>query len=137
MAQQSFMMPHHRLGPRAEYRLQESKRTENSASLEQTYKKLKALNLVLVFYGTDGVSRLGEIKYKFNLESAKSIFRFNCRNEECIGGDFDLTDELAKAVAARRKTVSGELCCQGWKNPAGINTTHCHNVLHYELALRY
>ncbi len=134
---QNFMMPHQRLGPRAEYHSQECLRIQNSDSLEKAYRKLKALKLNLTFYNPEGVSRLGEIKYKFNLDTAKSIFRFNCPNDECVRGDFDLTDELAKAVAARRKTVTGEMCCQGWRNKTTIDTEHCHNIARYELTLGY
>ncbi len=52
-------------------------------------------------------------------------------------GDFDLTKELASAVAKKRTTVSGELSCQGWQNKTTIDAVHCHNILRYELKLAY
>ena len=51
-----------------------------------------------------------------NLKHAKSVFRFDCQNKECIRGDFDLSDVLAEAIAAQRTTAIGELRCKGWRN---------------------
>jgi hypothetical protein len=65
------------------------------------------------------------------------VFRFNCPNTECVRGDFDLTEELADAVKARRTTVTGEMVCQGWRSRTTIDTVHCHNVLRYKLTLTY
>ena len=47
--------------------------------------------------------------------------------------DFDLSAELAEAVAKHRTTVEGEMKCRG-------NTIHrgrCANILLYKLALGY
>ena len=41
-----------------------------------------------------------------DLEHAKSVFRFDCLNQECVGGGFDLSDLLAQAVAKRSKVLS-------------------------------
>ena len=65
------------------------------------------------------------------------MFRFGCHNHECVRGDFDLSKVLAEAVAAHRKTVSGEMRCQGWRNRAGIDTMPCNNLLRYKLTLKY
>ena len=117
-------MRHQKLGARAEYRQAEEQRTRDSA-------------VDLAFYNPEGVTRNSQIKYTVNLANAKSVFRFSCQNSECIGGDFDLSEELAKAVAARRKTASGEMCCQGWRNKTTIDTVRCHNILRYKLSFGY
>jgi hypothetical protein len=65
------------------------------------------------------------------------VFRFDCLNSECIRGDFDLSQELTNAVAARRTTATGEKCCQGWRSKTTIDTVHCHNILRYKLSLGY
>jgi hypothetical protein len=126
-----------RIGLRAEYRDQEGQRVKASPSLKDKFRKLKSL-IVSVGYG-DSKSGASDkqLKYKVNLDNAKSVFRFMCPNDECIRGDFDLTKELAKAVTQRRTVVTGELPCQGWKNKAGIDTIHCDNILHYTLKLGY
>lgn len=126
-----------RIGLRAEYRDQEGERVKASPSLADKFQKLKSLNVNLGYYNSKGLTSNSQLKYAVNLHSAKSVFRFRCPNEECIRGDFDLTKELASAVAKKRTTVTGELSCQGWQNKATIDTVHCHNILRYELKLAY
>lgn len=126
-----------RLGARAEYRQQEGQRVKDSAPLSDVFRKLKSLTVDLEYSDPQGVVKSKRIKYEVNLANAKSVFRFSCPNEECIRGDFDLSQELAKAVADRRKTVIGEKVCQGWRSKTTIDTVRCHNVLRYTLTLGY
>jgi hypothetical protein len=126
-----------KIGLRAEYRDQEGERVKASPSLASKFQKLKSLKVTLGYYNPKGVSQNGELKYAVNLEHAKSVFRFRCPNDECIRGDFDLTKELASAVARKRTDVSGELPCHGWQNKATVDTVHCQNVLRYKLKLGY
>src|SRR5204863_4851632 len=128
---------HHKVGARAEYRLAQDQRIKDSASLGTKFGTLKALTVSLTFFGPAGQTKTSEIKYKVNLDHAKSIFSFNCPNNECIGGDFDISSELAKAVAARRKIAIGEMCCQGWRSKEMVDTTRCHNILRFKLSLAY
>lgn len=130
-------MHHQRTGPRAEYRLQEEVRIKGSASLADQFKQLKALTVELGFYNPEGVTRTSQIKYSVNIANAKSAFSFSCPNNECVRGDFDLSDALAKAIATRKKSVSGELCCQGWRSKTAIDTLRCGNLLRYKLTLGY
>ena len=126
-----------RLGARAEYRQQEGQRVKDSATLTDTFKKLKSLTVDLAYYDPEGVTKSSQIRYEVNLDNVKSVFRFNCPNNECIRGDFDLSEALAKAVAEHRKTASGEMVCQGWRSRTTIDTVRCHNVLRYKLSLGY
>ena len=126
-----------RIGLRAEYRDQEGERVKASPSLADKFRKLKSLIVKLGYYNPKGLAPNSQLNYVVNLENAKSVFRFRCPNEECIRGDFDLTKELASAVAKKRTTVTGELSCQGWQNKAAIDTVHCHNILRYKLKLAY
>jgi hypothetical protein len=126
-----------RFSARAEYRQQEGQRVKDSATLSDTFRKLKSLTVELAYYDTEGVNRTSHIKYEVNLTGAKSVFRFNCPNDECVRGDFDLSRELAKAVAARRKMVIGEMVCQGWRSKTTIDTVRCGSILRYKLSLGY
>src|SRR5438445_8130748 len=98
-----------KLNPRTEYRLRESQRIKDSASLEERFPRLRSLKVDLEYFDSEGVTRNGGMKYKANLQNAKSVFCFNCVNGECVGGDFDLSSELEKAVVARRKIAIGEM----------------------------
>jgi len=128
-------MTRHKIGARAEFQKKESLRIINSASLSASFPKLKSLRTDLAFCTPDGLNKISQIKYIVNLEHAKSVFRFDCLNRECIRGDFDLSEVLATAVASRRTTVTGEMRCQGWRNKDSIKEVHCRNVLRYEFNL--
>lgn len=124
-------------GPRFEYREQEQKRVNDSPTLADKFPQLKSLTVDLGYYGSDGVGRNSQIKFMPNLETARAVFRFDCPNDGCIGGDFDLSKELAEAVAHRRTHATGEISCQGWQSKTTINSVRCHNVLRYTLKLSY
>ncbi|MEK7685075.1 MAG: hypothetical protein AAB466_06615 [Verrucomicrobiota bacterium] len=130
-------MRHEKFTPREDYRQQESQRIKESASLSEKFRQLKSLMVELAYFGPEGVTRNSQIKYIVNPDHAKSVFRFDCFNHECIRGDFDLSEALAQAVAARQTTATGELCCQGWLSKTTIDKVHCHNILRYKLSLGY
>ncbi|HYT61274.1 MAG TPA: hypothetical protein VEL06_13955 [Haliangiales bacterium] len=130
-------MQRHKIGPRAEYRQQENLRINASPNLAERFHELKSLKVDLAHYAAGGVHKTSEIKYTVNLANAKSVFSFTCSNNECVGGDFDLSEKLANAVAAHLTTTAGELCCQGWQSKTTIESKHCHNVLRYKLSLEY
>ena len=122
-----------RLGARAEYRQQEGQRVKESATLSNVFGKLKSLTVDLEYSDPEGLVKGKRIKYEVNLANAKSVFRFKCPNNECIRGDFDLSKDIAEAVAKHRTTVEGDMSCRG----ITIYRVHCANSLHYTLALRY
>ena len=126
-----------RTGARFEHREQESQRVKDSPSLADRFRKLKSLTVDLSFYDPEGVSKTSHVKYTVNITNAKSVFRFNCPNTECIRGDFDLTDQLANAVAKRKTMVTGEMICQGWRSKTTVNSVRCANILRYKLTLGY
>jgi len=130
-------MHHQKVGARAEYRQQQGQRVRDSGSLADKFPELKSLTVELTHFNPGGVTKSSQIKYTVNLANAKSVFRFSCLNNECIGGDYDLSAALATAVAAKRTSASGEICCQGWRNRATIDSIHCNNILRYKLSLGY
>ena len=131
------MMPPRKTNPRAEYRLREIQRVNGSVSLAEKFPKLKSLKVDLTYFEPDGLTRTGEVRYKVNVQHAKSVFSFVCQNPECLAGDFDLSDAVAEAVAKRRKNVEGEIRCQGNRVRPKTGTTPCRNLLRYKLTLGY
>ena len=127
----------HKIGPRAEYREQQGLRVKAAPSLAEKYNKLKSLTVNVGYYAPEGVIKYRQLTYDVNLGHAKSVFRLDCPNEECVQGDFELTKELAAATAKRAKIVEGELSCQGWQNKASIKKAKCNHVLRYKLKLAY
>jgi hypothetical protein len=131
------MSQHHRTSPRAEYRQQENLRINAAPNLAEKFCELKSLTVDLEYYDAGGVRRTSALKYRVNLANAKSAFSFACPNNECVGGDFDLSEKLASTVNAHLATATGEMCCQGWQSKTAIDSTRCHSVLRYKLTLEY
>jgi len=126
-----------RTSPRSEYLQQQNQLVLGSPSLAEKYPRLKSLTVDLGYYGEGGIACSSQIKYTVNLEHAKSVFRVGCHNQECVRGDFDLSEVIAATVLAKKTSVAGELFCQGWRNRAGIDTIPCRNLLRYKLTLNY
>jgi hypothetical protein len=131
------MITPRKTNPRAEYRLRETQRVNESISLAHKFPKLKSLKVDLTYFEPDGLTRTGGIKYKVNVEHAKSVFSFVCQSGECLAGDFDLSDALAEAVTKRRKAVEGEIRCQGTRVRPHEEKRTCRNLLRYKLTLGY
>lgn len=130
-------MHEHRSSPRAEYRQKERQRVLDSPTLAEKFKTLKSLTVEFGHYDPEGTTKNNSVKYEVNVQNAKSVFRLNCSNSECIGGDFDLSERIADAVAARKHVADGEVVCQGWRSRTTINTVRCHNIFRYKLSLGY
>ncbi|MCI0748411.1 MAG: hypothetical protein L0Y58_23645 [Verrucomicrobia subdivision 3 bacterium] len=122
---------------RIEYRVQQTQRAGDSPSLSDTFPELKSLSVDLGHFDSEGISRASQIKYMVNLKQARSVFRIDCANRECIGGDFDLSDEIRSAVGERRAVAAGELRCRGWLSHATIDSARCGKILRYKLNLEY
>src|ERR1043166_3999444 len=111
-----------KLGPRAQYREKQGQRVTAAPSLAEKYRKLKSLTVSLGYFAPDGIVQYRQMTHAVNLEHAKSVFRLDCSNNECVHGDHELTEELAKAIARRSKSLVGELRCPGWQNKESIKT---------------
>ena len=130
-------MHQQKFGPRAEYRREEGERVKNSATLAETFAVLKSLTVDLAYLGPGTRSPLSEVRYTVNLASAKSVFRFDCPNQECVEGDFDLSSALGLAIAAGQTSAFGEVVCQGWRSKTTIDKVSCGHVLRYKLTVGY
>jgi hypothetical protein len=126
-----------KVNPRVEYRQQENQRINDSRSLAEEFRELKSLTAHVTHFAPEGLRQMSEMKCTFNLAHAKSMFRVDCPNPECVGGDFDLSAALANAVAARSTTASGEACCPGWRSRTTIGQVRCNNILRYTLSVGY
>jgi hypothetical protein len=126
-----------KVSPRTEYRQQESQRIKDSVSLAQKFPELQSLTVDLACFEPAGLVKRNEMKYTANLASAKSVFCFSCPNDECVGGDFDLSAALANAIATQQTSVTGETICQGWRSKTTVGLVHCHHILRYKLTVVY
>jgi hypothetical protein len=123
--------------PRAVHRLQQKIRITNSTTLAVEFPNLKSLTVHLLYFDRGGLMKTGEVKYKVNVDNAKSVFTFVCPNNECGEGDFDLSSALATAIKNRNKVVNGELRCGGSRTRFKGEKSPCGNLLRYKLTLSY
>jgi len=127
-----------RPSPRAEYRLRRNEHVNNSPTVEQKFPALKKLSMRLDYFDDSGIARTGGINYTLNVAHAKSTLSFNCVHSDCVGGDFDLTQELSQAVCDSQKSISGEMRCQGIRhNMNQKDSNPCQGILRYKLTLGY
>ena len=135
---ENLMVIPRRMNPKVEYRLQQIQRVNDSPSLAATFPRLKSLTVDLAYFEGDRLMKSGDLRYKVNVQHAKSLFSFVCPSGECIGGGFDLSMSVADAVAGRRKNVEGQIQCPGTRTkPKQQGTVPCQNLLHYKLSLGY
>ena len=127
----------HKQTPRALFREAQKQRVAASPSLADKYGKLKSLTVSVSYLAPGGITQYRQMTYDVTLSHAKSIFRLDCPNAECVQGDFELTKALATAASKRMKIVAGELCCSGWQNKESIKKVKCNHVLRYKLKLGY
>jgi hypothetical protein len=123
--------------PRQEYRLKQRERIEASPLMAKKFPGLKSLKVTLEYYDATGTTRQGAMKCKLNVEHAWSVVWFACPAVDCLGGDFDLSAALARAVAGRRKVATGEVRCQGARKRGDRERVPCQTLLRYKLNLNY
>ena len=126
-----------RQGARAKYQEQQGQRVKDAPTLAEEFPRLKSLTVNVQYFDSDAPGNSHPLKFEVNVRNAKSVLRFHCPNSECVRGDFDLTDELARAVKRRRNALTGEMPCRGWLNKNTVGSVRCRNVLHYALRLGY
>ena len=126
-----------RIGARAEYLQEERERIKASVSIAERFPGLRSLTGTLAYFAPNGTTQHSEIKCTFNLAYAKSLFVFDCPNKECVGGSFDLSSELAHAVAQQRQSANGEVRCHGWQSKTTIGRVYCDHMLRFALNLSY
>ena len=132
---QARRKPH--LGLRADFKQRERLRAHSSLTLAEEYPHLKKLSVELTFRNGRNGGKSNTIKYSANVAHAKSVFRFDCPNGECIEGDFDLSELLTEAYAERQTEVSGESRCEGWRDRSAVGTSQCQQTLSFRLMLGY
>ena len=126
-----------KISERAEHRVEHSQRMTAAPPLADEFPHLRSLTMELGQYDGEGVTRMSQMKQSLNLKHTSSIVRIHCGNMDCVRGDFDLTGDIADAVASRRLSATGELRCQGWRNEAVIDRIRCGRILRYKLTLEY
>jgi hypothetical protein len=112
-------------------------RVEKSASLATTYPCLKALKVDLLYFDREIVSWGHGLRYRANLETAKSMLHFDCPSPLCKNGGFDLSKDLSSAIAERQKSAEGTVRCLGFRDQETGKPSACETVLHFKMNLAF
>jgi hypothetical protein len=132
---------HVRSRPKAElrkaYRRKAFERAEKSPSLAMAYPQLETLSMDLLYFDREIVSFGHGLRYRANLETAKSMLQFTCPCTLCHRGGFDLSNELSSAIAERRKALDGEVHCRGSRDQESGKTVPCESILHFKMILTF
>jgi hypothetical protein len=110
---------------------------EKSPSLAMTYPQLKTLSVDLLYFDREIVSFGQGLRYRANLETAKSVLQFTCPCTLCHRGGFDLSQELSCAIAERRKALDGQVHCHGYRDQESGKTVPCESILHFKMILAF
>ena len=132
-----FVMSTPKRNARREFHLKQREMIEASPVLAKRFPRLKGLRVTLDYFNSAGTTRNGGMKCTLNVEHARSALWFACPGADCTGGDFDLSEPLAKAVAGRHKVVRGELRCPGIRKRGLGELVACETLLRYGLNLNY
>jgi len=123
--------------PQDEYRAKARQQVQAAPTLAARFPTLTALAMELTFHNATTPVFDRELKQIVNLANAKSVLHIQCSNPDCFRGDFNLMDELAKAVADRQRSINGNRPCRGWSTTGMTNQKRCQTVLRYKLTLKY
>lgn len=122
---------------RQEYRLKQREQINASPLMTKEFPQLKSLKVTVEYFDAIGGGKNGGMKCKFNVEHARTALWFACPAGECMGGDFDLSEPLARAVASRQELLAGELLCAGTRKRGDRARVPCQTLLRYTLHLKY
>jgi hypothetical protein len=112
-------------------------RIEKSATMAVKYPGLKTLAVNLLYFDRGIVSWGHGLRYRANLETAKSMLHFNCPSSLCKDGGFDLSKGLSSAVAGHQKSLVGAMHCPGSRDQDGGQPVPCETILHFKMNLTF
>jgi hypothetical protein len=112
-------------------------RIEKSATLAVMYPGVKTLAINLLYFDRGIVARGHGLRYRANLQTAKSMLHFNCTSLLCKDGGFDLSAHLSSAVAQSRKSIVGAMHCPGFRDQETGKPAACESILHFKITLAF
>jgi hypothetical protein len=112
-------------------------RVEKSATVAVMYPGLKTLAVNLLYFDRGIVSWGHGLRYRANLETAKSMLHFNCPSPLCKDGGFDLSHNLSSAVAQHQKSIVGVMHCPGFRDQETGKAAPCESILHFKINLTF
>ncbi len=113
-------------------REQRAQRDIEAGLVSENFPNVSKIILVLTYYHVGAIPVLMVRTINFLPDSAAN-FKMNCAIPGCEGGGFDLTKIIAAMVKGHKKTLKGDLACEG-KNESFDND---HASIDYEIIVEY
>lgn len=109
---------------------------ENSETIADLLPGIRHLAVNLTIVSPDR-----EIEPSLNNRSfgpqSRAFFQFRCKNVTCVGGGFDLQDDILAAAADGRNELSGRRVCQGWRSSELVGQQKCYFELNFKAHISY
>ncbi len=65
--------------------------------------------------------------------NARALFKFKCKNVDCVDGGFDLQAVVDEMVQQDKPETAGRRVCQGWESAALVNQRRCLYELNFKI----
>ncbi len=65
--------------------------------------------------------------------NARALFKFKCKNVDCVDGGFDLQTVVDEMVHQGKPEIAGRRVCQGWESAALVNQRRCLYELNFKI----
>lgn len=101
-------------------------------AVSKKFPGVKELVVELRFADPEGKVHPSPHKRKFAPEM-QAYFEFQCPLRDCVGGGFNLTTAIPKALSDRRGTGGGKLSCNGRRDRDGVADHTCRLELQYSV----
>lgn len=102
--------------------------------VSENFPNVSKITLVLTYYHVGAIPVLMVRTINFLPHSAAN-FKMDCAIPGCQGGGFDLTKIIASVVKGHKKTLTGNLACEG-KNES-FDADNNHASVDYEIIVEY
>ena len=66
-----------------------------------------------------------------------AVFEFHCKNVDCVGGGFDVTDAIEDMAKQHSVEFTGRRICRGWASKEFVNQRRCHYELNFRILVKY
>jgi hypothetical protein len=100
--------------------------------VSEHFPNVSKITLVLTYYHVGAIPVLMVRTVNFRSDSAAN-YKMNCAIPGCEGGGFDLTKIIATVVKRHKKTLKGNLACNGTNESFDKN----HASIDYEIIVEY
>lgn len=101
-------------------------RQDEAPRLKSEVERLAELAIEVSEFRAGGTVLAARHTRRIVIDHAPALFEIPCTEERCMGGGFDLTRDIMRALRSRETTFEGEDVCAG-----EVGSTTCGRVLRY------